>query len=744
MATTTIASGRKRPPPPPRAPQRNPVAQLRDQIQRVEEAARTTNTTRGYISVVEALQKEPAPSALGRNWRGELYAAGAELKDNNAAPAFKALLNKLREGLKRLSSTGENEPPRTARHAPVAGPPAARAAPARRQSLGGVNTGGADHAPPPQRAPAARPQKRPAAPPPPAAPQPRRGPPTRRNIEPTPVRTPDDTAPEVWAALSHALGDEFVLAAIAAGWSKERAKAEAERHFANLGVELSQEALAERLAAASINSQKVVRHHKRSARGAVRLFNELAAASDGWLAEAPAKTPIVALRRELRDVKKRMAAAAAAAGRARRAAPVSDVESLEASLTHGRKPISADILLKVYKFVAERKVSVNKAADILRAECSEKGITYSQTFCSRAITIVDLAVTKALRDLVKNAENLVFIHDGGSTTLGSTGFRFKFQAMFLGCRLKGDRPPRCAMAWAGNRAASHELALAARAAAHVPRHFTLEEPPSRPGNAWTFFAAAYDAGRTHADGRVQSALKRKDASQEWHALPEDAPLKLAARAAAAAAAAALAERRRKYDAALERAQLEERTATVLWERALCPDATGAKQVADGAFLYEISGGARPSAAGLLESADAVRKRWASGEANPDAVAACNAAAARLANERVAAQRSLLADSTGSFVSPRGNVAFAVPLEATNAVRRAQGLEPLAPAKTRAQQPAVSLDPKSWRPLFARGGATADAVSAAGPALHAPPSPPSSPPPRTSRGGRAVKPRYSDD
>ena len=112
MATTTIASGRKRPPPPPRAPQRNPVAQLRDQIQRVEEAARTTNTTRGYISVVEALQKEPAPSALGRNWRGELYAAGAELKDNNAAPAFKALLNKLREGLKRLSSTGENEPPR--------------------------------------------------------------------------------------------------------------------------------------------------------------------------------------------------------------------------------------------------------------------------------------------------------------------------------------------------------------------------------------------------------------------------------------------------------------------------------------------------------------------------------------------------------------------------------------------------------------------------------------------------------
>ena len=183
---------------------------------------------------------------------------------------------------------------------------------------------------------------------------------------------------------------------------------------------------------------------------------------------------------------------------------------------------------------------------------------------------------------------------------------------------------------------------------------------------------------------------------------------------------------------------------MLWRRALCPDATGAKQVADGAFLYEISGGARPSAAGLLASADAVRKRWASGEANPDAVAACNAAAARLANERVAAQRSLLADSTGSFVSPRGNVAFVVPLEATNAVRRAQGLEPLAPAQTRAQPPAVSLDPKSWRPLFARGGATADAVSTGGPALHAPPSPPSSPPPRTSRGGRAVKPRYSDD
>ena len=185
-----------------------------------------------------------------------------------------------------------------------------------------------------------------------------------------------------------------------------------------------------------------------------------------------------------------------------------------------------------------------------------------------------------------------------STTLASSGFRIKFAALFFGGRLGGERPPRCAMAWAGADAASHEAASLARAAQHVPSCFYLEAPKSRAKGAYSFFQELF-ALDPELDARVASCLRMINASNPWRNLPRDDPRILSAYADEAAAAAALAERRRDYDAAFETALEAEGTATELARTSLLPGAPAARQTPTAAVLYETAfGESRASASGV--------------------------------------------------------------------------------------------------------------------------------------------------
>ena len=315
-----------------------------------------------------------------------------------------------------------------------------------------------------------------------------------------------------------------------------------------------------------------------------------------------------------------------------------------------------------------------------------------------------------------------------STTLASSGFRIKFAALFFGGRLVGERPPRCAMAWAGADAASHEAASLARAAQHVPSCFYLEAPKSRAKGAYSFFQELF-ALDPELDARVASCLRMINASNPWRNLPRDDPRILSAYADEAAAAAALAERRRDYDAAFETALEAEGTATELERTSLLPGAPAARQTPTAAVLYETAFGERRPGVGLHASVEHLRARWASDEADAAAVAACRAEAARLAEERVDSQRALLTDSTGGYVGPRGHLTFDVPLDDINELRRAAGLEPLDPPPPRPRRANLPLILDSWKMALVRD---ADSDSDAAPA--APESP------TETRRGRQVRRR----
>ena len=83
-----------------------------------------------------------------------------------------------------------------------------------------------------------------------------------------------------------------------------------------------------------------------------------------------------------------------------------------------------------------------------------------------------------------------------------------FSALFFGGRLGGERPPRCAMAWAGADAASHEAASLARAGPVAgPLAAKAQEIGSAPA-AMDSFRAAPVAGRARAPARPSERAGR--------------------------------------------------------------------------------------------------------------------------------------------------------------------------------------------------------------------------------------------
>ena len=374
------------------------------------------NTPREFHNVMHALQLQGAPQVFGRGFGGELYAAAGPLQNNNAAPAVAGVLAFLEQRLAQVSGADETAPS----PAPAA---AARAyvAPAtayRRQSLGGVNapprTGGAAGSKKRKRVVAQYPDG--TLEPPPA----RRGRPPRLKIEPTALaalETSSAAAPAVavaaWRVLTRTMADEFICKAVSRGWCKARAAAEAVVYFRKLGVVLPQAAMETHLEAARQNKQLFLKRMRRSIKQARQFYNAHAEASQGWLPVVPRDLPIVDFRRQYLGLKPAVAAGTAVILKSRRAAPRSLVESLEEALTLGRRPIPARYLREVYDFMAKHKLANKAAAAILRQEHSETGITYSPTWCLRAVATYDLAVVQELRRLIEGMNSMYVIHDGG-------------------------------------------------------------------------------------------------------------------------------------------------------------------------------------------------------------------------------------------------------------------------------------------------------------------------------------------
>ena len=376
------------------------------------------NTPREFHTVMNQLQLQGAPQVFGRGFGGELYAAAGPLQNNNAAPAVAGVLAFLEQRLAQVSGADETAPSPAPALAAAARAYVAPATAYRRQSLGGVNA-------PPRTGGAAGSKKRKRVvedlpdgtlEPPPA----RRGRPPRLQIEPTALaalETLSAAAPAVavaaWRALTRTMADEFICKAVSRDWCKARAAAEAVVYFRKLGVVLPQAAMETHLEAARQNKQLFLKRMHRSIKQARQFYNAHAEASQGWLPVVPRDLPIVDFRRQYLGLKPAIAAGTAVILKSRRAAPRSLVESLEEALTLGRRPIPALYLKRVYDFMAKHKLANKAAAAILRQEHSDTGITYSPTWCLRAVATWDLAVVQELRRLIEGMNSMYVIHDGG-------------------------------------------------------------------------------------------------------------------------------------------------------------------------------------------------------------------------------------------------------------------------------------------------------------------------------------------
>jgi len=703
-------------------------------LESLDAARLNTSSPGAYSAWMSWFCRQSHSKECGPNFPGEVMASGADFHTNSTTRCWDATRAVLSRALARCGGVDENAPRAPGQTPTPAGAPAASgtraAATPRRQSLGEIAPNARDgRANAPKRSQAtatgAQRQQQPVARAPAAPAAPRRGRTKSVVIAPVPPEAPGAaplaTASSVCAPLEAGAAYEFVLHALDKGWDARRAEAEARRYFVNTGWAMTRSQLEEILADAVPNQRRVTRPAARAIRAARKTYKDRAAASNGWLPMLPSTLPIVDFRRALLGLRRDVAAATAAAFRARRE-PTDGLPT--DALLNGRTPIPVSYIVELDRLLTSYKLSASKATAVLRDKCATKEMKFSGSWGHQALRVLDCIRSRALGGVTRRCENFCIIHDGGSTTVASKGIGLKFTVVLISGHLAAGAPPRCAMAWAGD-AVSHALALAARLKTHVPRHFLLARPVTKPTNVWLCFVARGELD-TAIDGRLASSKRMSDASLLWWSLPDNHPRKVAARAEAQASADAVEREQAVYDAVLARARVDEATATKLASEALFPDAPAARQTATAAMLLETHA-MRPGCLGLGATTQTVRADYLSRSPGDALVVACRDAAERLACRRMASQRSLLKRPELFAVGDRGHLELEIPTHTINALARGAGLATIAAEAPPPRAATRVYDPMAFTQLYSNSPA-GRAAPAPAPAPPTPPAPVPAPAP----------------
>jgi hypothetical protein len=614
------------------------VRRLQHEVLPQLEEARSTRKHGRVYEIFLVVAQMPLPRSLGRGWRGDLAATMVDYEDNNANKNAKLLMKLIEGWIVTLSGGGaaaagaaaadeedqENDPPGRggaasrsppprATHAGVDEPPQAVVRPPLR-SLTNIHSA-APHAPStlkrgrrPDRDALEEGEEAPAAGKGPGRP--------KQQQQPTLLTCLEDFHPRLVSAAAL----ETACSLWDDGMRGQQLVFQGKRAFVGvLGYTFGDNVLG------LLTCDGDREHHSATVEALREELQAVYSQTHGLVPQLGTDEPLVDY---LRRCSRRFAG--------KRAAEDSGSEETpEDLLARGRASLSLDTLRQHREMVMSQRVSRRKVEAILRDLDSEHAA--GRTTISNSIQLLYFCEMEVVLALVLTCSSIAFYSDKGTIPIDVAGRRI---AVFV-LTLSGTAPDAQGLRQRLLTGESRSVRSAGAKEKHLA-HFFRRKPPKQTPGLFVLYASTKPGIGDEGEGRGRMTLRKELTSEladQWNRLPSNHEDKVAAQS----------EHTRLKDAyKLDLAAHEERRAqaqrssekVVAFERAgLLRLTPHLPQMPSGRRLFAERVSPR---SGGKKLEDIVEAAWAAFDRAPaDVRQQCDAAAARLAEERRATQRDLL-------------------------------------------------------------------------------------------------------